>query len=71
MIAEHGSLPALVSSVCGEMVPPLLARRGAFVCAEMPEGEAVGIADGDAAMFLSDKGLVRVPLKYCKGAWNV
>ena len=71
MIAKHGSLESLVSSVCGEPVPPLLARRGAFVLAGMPEGDAVGIADGDGAVFLAERGLIRVPLKHCKVAWNV
>lgn len=71
MIAPHGSLAGLVSSVFGDMKPPLLARRGDLVIAAMPEGDAVGIADGDGAMFMAEKGLVRVPLKLCKGAWRV
>lgn len=71
MIARHGSLAGLVSSVFGNMQPPLLARRGDLVIAAMPEGDAVGIADGNEAAFMSDKGLVRVPLKLCKGSWSV
>lgn len=71
MIAPHGSLAGLVSSVFGEMQPPLLARRGDLVIAAMPEGDAVGIADGTGAMFMAAKGLVRVPIKMCRGCWRV
>lgn len=70
-IAEYGSLSGLVTVNVGPMRRPLEARRGDFVIADMPEGEAVGIADGDGAMFLAETGLVRVPLSVCKGCWHV
>lgn len=70
-IAKHGSLEGLVSSVFGPMQPPLLARRGDPVLAKMPEGDALGIADGDGAVFLAQSGIVRVPLKACEGSFRV
>jgi hypothetical protein len=54
-------------------VPVLFAQRGDAVLLEGDQGLALGIVhlDGRHALFVSAKGLSKLPVKNCKRAWRV
>ena len=67
----HGSLYLLLVRLFGRPVRPLAARRGDVLYRNVPmEAGAVGIADRNG-WFLSEKGLVEIPLQRCRWAFHI
>ncbi|HRP88318.1 MAG TPA: hypothetical protein PLS34_12495 [Gammaproteobacteria bacterium] len=75
LIEERGGLEAILTEIFGPPVPPLTVRRGDPVLARDPDrfhdGEAVGIADGRLAVFITSDGLMTMPLSRCAMGWRV
>ena len=77
IVAKHGGLDGLLSSVFGPMVPaeecgegsPVLLRRK-LVEQDSVSG-AVGIINGGKVVYLTQKGLAEAPLSYATGGWRV
>jgi hypothetical protein len=70
LIAEYGSLEKLLDETLGAAHPAMLARRGDFVLADVPE-PALGVCDGARAIFKGeDSRLVAVPLGRCIKSWR-
>lgn len=65
----HASLYLMLTKLFGRPVGPLQARRGDIVYTDQEAG-AVGVVDR-AGWFLSDSGLISIPLKKCRWAFHV
>lgn len=64
----HDDIPALVTALLGEPIPPSLAHRGDIVLFD----GSTGVSMGDFAYFVGlPGGLVRVPRKDWQQAWRV
>lgn len=75
LIEQHGGLEPILTEILGTPVPPLTVRRGDPVLARdsgrFHDGEAVGIADGRLAVFMTSDGLMTLPLARCAMGWRV
>lgn len=67
----HRGLYGLLRSVFGNPVAPLQGKRGDLVLRDGDiEGGAIGVIDR-TGLFLSEKGLISVPLGKCRWAFRV
>jgi len=66
-----GGLINTVNLIMGEGKSPKRASRGDFVLASQGHGDMLGICIGEAAVFISEGGLVHIELKDCKLAWGI
>jgi hypothetical protein len=74
IIAEHGSLAGLLTSLLGEPIEPAMAGRGDVVLAQIPaedEGLTVGICLGVFCAFPWKVGFVMHPRTVATLAWRV
>lgn len=72
IIAEHGSLEALLISVLGKPVAPNQAGRGDVVLVDTPEGDAAGISWANVVFVaIAPAGLASPPRTAIKTAWRV
>jgi hypothetical protein len=74
IIAEHGSLAALLTSVLGEPIEPSFAGRGDVVLADIETvegGESAGICLGAFCAFPKDIGFALHSRTVVKLAWKI
>lgn len=57
ILEAAGGLDALVTSVLGESVPRLLARRGDILLAKFKNNDSLGVCLGSTIAFLTKEGL--------------
>lgn len=71
-----GDAAAVITAVCGEPVPPLLARRGDLAAVPLDDdghgGWSIGVVDGSQVLLTAhDAGLASRPLSHARHAWRV
>ena len=72
LLADHGGLEAMVSSVLGAPLPtPKLAQRGDLVLVDSPEGQALSVVVGAAAVGPGKAGVVFTSMGSWLVAWRV
>ena len=68
----YDSVGAFCTAALGEPISVLLAQRGDVVMTEQDGLEALGVCNGQNAVFLSRMGgLVELPMADCSQAWRV
>lgn len=70
LLAAHGGVAGILNAELGESVPPLLARRGDVVLAQIEGRATAGICLGPVCAFAGD-GVVYRPLTSVERAWRV
>lgn len=75
IVAGHGSLTGLLTSVLGDPIEPAFAGRGDVVIAEIPvvegEGESAGVCLGAFCAFPQAVGLTFHPRAVIRLAWRI
>jgi hypothetical protein len=76
LIAQHGSLAALVTALLGPPIHPAWAHRADLVLAHLTlegggTGDSVGVCLGHHCAFTRRQGLVFVPRVKVSAAWKV
>lgn len=71
LIAGHGGLESLLSTVLGDSKPPARAQRGDIVLADFGDGLAAGLCLGVSCCAVSPRGLVFKPTRIATAAWSV
>jgi hypothetical protein len=71
LIAEHGGVQHLLSSVLGESKHPALAQRGDVVMGDFGDGLAAGICVGAHCCAVGQRGLVFMPMSRAVAAWSI
>lgn len=70
LLAQHGGVAGILAAELGDSVPPLLARRGDVVLAQIDGRATAGICLGAVCAFAGD-GVVYRPLATVERAWRV
>lgn len=77
LVAKHGGLEGLASSVFGPMQPVSECDDGSPVLLNQKlieqdsVGGALGIIHGGRVVYLTQQGLAEAPARYAVGGWNV
>lgn len=70
-VAGGGVEAAALRQFGAPLPTPLLARRGDPVLVDTDEGPAVGLCAGASCVFVSERGLVTLPLSAARLAWRI
>ena len=71
ILRARGGLAALVDSLLGERVPPLMAKVGDIVLLDMGNHPAVGVCNGTSLIGPGAAGIVAYGMGCAKAAWRV
>lgn len=72
LIAEAGSLDALVTQVLGTPLPSVAqAKRGDVVITDLGNGPTVGVCVGASTAYAAQTGLLLLPTAQARAAWRI